>query len=167
MIQSNEMKQTKKKGNEIPQGGSTANKQGKVLENLVRHVVTSHGYAEMSYDEWIKCGEPLKSLVSSVPYTTIYGTRGRTEFLLIDEENKKIRIECKWQQSSGSVDEKYPYTYECMTNVPEETVIILLDGGGYKKQARDWLKQKCDTCNTKEIKLFDMKEFVKWANKIL
>lgn len=148
------------------QGGSIANKQGKVLENFVRTVLLPHGFNNMSYAKWKDSGEPVNTLVEGVPYTTIYGTVGRTEFLLV-LKNKYIRIECKWQQSSGSVDEKYPYLFENMKRVPEQFVVVLLDGGGYKPSARSWLKSQCLNCTTKDIKLFDMAEFMAWSNKNL
>lgn len=80
------------------QGGSIANKQGKVLENFVRtvFVLLPHGFNSMPYAKWKASGEPINTLVEDVPYTTIYGTTGRTEFLLA-LKNKYIRIECKWQ----------------------------------------------------------------------
>ena len=81
-----------------------------------------------------------------------------------------IRIECKWQQVAGSVDEKYPYLYlNCVEKMPEKDIIILLDGGGYKKEARAWLEsaikeKKYQPDPDKNILLFDIKEFMIWVN---
>jgi hypothetical protein len=42
-----------------------------------------------------------------------------------------VRIECKWQQSAGSVDEKLPYLYlNAIESMPEDHVIIVYGGGG-------------------------------------
>ena len=148
------------------QGGFTANKNGAVLEDAVRSVTARHGYAEINFKDWEKANYPIKYLVANVPYQTIYKTRGHTEFVL-STSSGNIRIECKWQQSTGSVDEKYPYLFENMKNVPEPHVIILLGGGGYKKQAREWLLNKCINCDEKVINLFSLEDFTIWANKTL
>ena len=148
------------------QGGSTANKNGRVLEDLVRSVLKTHNYTEMPYIDWVSCGSPRNTLVLRVPYTTIYNTKGYTEFL-IATNTIKIRLECKWQQAAGSVDEKYPYLFENMLHVDENFIIILLSGGGYKKQAKEWLSNSCNTCEKKTIKLFNTEEFTVWANKNL
>lgn len=41
-------------------------------------------------------------------------------------------IQCKWQASSGSVEEKYPFE---VLNIQKDEypTIIVLDGGGYSK----------------------------------
>ncbi len=70
----------------------------------------------------------------NVPFTTIYQHGGNTEFRLISERyNMDIRIECKWQQVAGSVDEKLPYLYlNCIEAMPEKHIIIIIDGDGWK-----------------------------------
>ena len=77
-----------------------------------------------------------------MPYTTLYDGRGYTEFLLISQIfNLEIRIECKWQQTAGSIDEKLPHVYLSAVNaVPENNVIILIDGPGFRDGAISWLK---------------------------
>src|SRR5690606_13047129 len=81
-------------------------------------------------------------LLKHIPYDTIYNHKGRTEFLALSEKfNKKIRIECKWQQTSGSVDEKLPYLYlSAIEKMTEDEVIILYGGTGFKPGAIQWLK---------------------------
>ena len=70
-------------------------------------------------------------------------------------------IESKWQQSSGSVDEKFPYL---VLNIRERypcATIIVLDGGGFKKGAEEWLRRQV---NDKLVHVFNMMEFQKWSN---
>lgn len=71
---------------------------------------------------------------------TIYETKRIVDFLIVNKEQfpDSLIIECKWQQSKGSVDEKYPFL---MHNIIRTTVptIVLLDGGGYKPTAKTWL----------------------------
>ena len=71
-------------------------------------------------------------------------------------------IESKWQQSVGSVDEKYPYlVLNIKTKYPAKTIIIL-DGRGYKPKAKIWLRSQI---GNNLIAVFDMSEFQVWANK--
>jgi len=43
---------------------------------------------------------------------------------------------------------------------PDATIVIL-DGGGYKKQADKWLRAQIDG---KLLHVFNMQEFQKWSN---
>ena len=82
------------------------------------------------------------------------------------------RIECKWQQVSGSVDEKLPYLYlNCIEAMPEDNIIILIDGEGWKHGGIQWIKdaaQKEKYLNSerkpKNIQVFSLTEFMTWAN---
>jgi hypothetical protein len=123
--------------------GRKANQCGNALEGVVSGAFSKRGFIEVPYKFWVKnpskYGEEL--LIKNYPFTSIYGHKGNTEFYLTSVRYScKIRIECKWQQVAGSVDEKYPYLYlNCIEAMPEKDIIILLDGGGYKKEAKDWL----------------------------
>lgn len=124
------------------QGGALANRQGNILEQQVRQAFASHGFREVAFAEYEKLasgstlpGVPVPDLlVRRVPYQSIYGHRGVTEFLAVSaSRGLAIRIECKWQQSQGSVDEKFPYLYlNCIQAMPEREIILLIDGNGYK-----------------------------------
>lgn len=153
--------------------GSLATGSGNTLEQTVTGTLLSKGFTIVNYGEYIKkkhnYGEEL--LIKNVPYKTIYGHNGKTEFLLISRTySLEVRIECKWQQASGSVDEKYPYLYlNCIEAMPERDIIIIIDGGGAKEGSIKWLKKAAEdhayTSNkTKNIKIFNLVEFVKWAN---
>lgn len=109
----------------------------------------------------------------NVPYQTIYGQKGRTEFLLSSKTHGlDIRIECKWQQSNGSVDEKFPYLYlNSIEAIPENHIIIIADGKGFKPGAIPWLKnaikeQKYTDNKNKDRKIdvMNLTEFLTWAN---
>jgi hypothetical protein len=155
--------------------GSKANKNGRALEDVVRGVFIKRGFVEVSYNKFCKkpadyFGEEL--LIRNYPAVSIYGSKIKTEFYLSSVKyNCKIRIECKWQQVAGTVDEKYPYLYlNCIDSMPEKDIIILLDGKGYRETARAWLKnaiedKKYQSINSgKNIQLFTITEFMRWAN---
>ena len=159
------------------QGGAIANRQGNILEQQVRQAFASHGFREVSFAEYEKIasgstlpGVPVPDLlVRRVPYQSIYGHRGVTEFLAVSaSRGLAIRIECKWQQSQGSVDEKFPYLYlNCIHAMPEREIILLIDGNGYKPGALAWLKQAVASQDAKLIHVFNLVEFLVWANRRL
>ena len=153
----------------------TANKTGRTLESTVKAVMSSKGFQILSYKEWHKDPGQHSTdvLLTNAPFTTIYNHPGHTEFLLISKRlNIEIRIECKWQQSPGSVDEKLPYLYlNCVEKMPEKSIVILIDGEGFKKGAIQWLKDavanKKYSLMDKEIKVMNLREFMEWANNTL
>ena len=143
---------------------------GNILEKQVQSLFLEKGFEIVNYSKWIKdktkFGKEL--LLKHVPYNSIYNHRGYTEFLLISKKlNKEIRIECKWQQSSGSVDEKLPYLFlNATTKMMEKEVMIIIDGGGWKDGAIPWLKDSVSKSEQKErIKVFSLAEFLTWGNK--
>jgi hypothetical protein len=158
--------------------GATANSQGKVLESTIIPTFEHRGFEVVAYSKWAKAtqafGEEL--LLKHVPYTTIYGHPGYTEFLVKSQRyGLNTRIECKWQQSSGSVDEKFPYLYlNCIEAMPEDDIIIVAGGGGMKQGSIPWLKQAVSkqlyvTASTsqKRIQVLTLDEFLRWANRTL
>lgn len=158
--------------------GGYASTQGNTLENLVKTIFTSHGFEVVPYSAYIKTkskhifGNEL--LLTNMPYETIYGHRGKTEFLIVSEKYKcNIRVECKWQQSNGSVDEKLPYLYlNAIETMPEDFIIIVIDGKGWKNGAIRWLKDAVKErkyitpeSQNKRIEVFSLPEFLTWANQ--
>ncbi len=158
----------------IKQGG-LANSSGNTLEKMVIATFESKGFEVVMYRKWITNQEKYSQelLLRNVPYETIYGHNGNTEFLIKSERyDLDIRIECKWQQSSGSVDEKFPYLYlNCIEKMPESTIIIIVDGGGAKLGSVEWLKAAASSSRywkddepKKQILVMDLQGFIIWAN---
>lgn len=158
--------------------GSLANASGNILEQTVKTVFQNKGFTIVPYREREKHPDKYGTelLVTNVPYTTIYNHPGHTEFLAKSDKYKfEIRIECKWQQSAGSVDEKLPYLYlNTIEAMPENHIVIIIDGEGFKKGSKIWLrevvKQKKYTSvanKNKTIEIFNLTEFITWANKLL
>jgi hypothetical protein len=82
------------------------------------------------------------------------------DFLLYDADvDQYLVIECKWQQSPGSVDEKYPYLVRNIKEQSPYPCLVLLDGNGYKPAAKEWLLTQVDE---KLLGVLSMSEFVKW-----
>lgn len=155
--------------------GHKTNITGNQLEVAVQTVLQNKGFEIEMFRKWQKnpdnYGDEL--LLKNVPYKTIYKHNGNTEFLLISKRNNlKIRIECKWQQVAGSVDEKLPYLYlNAIEAMQEKDIIILIDGNGWKKGAITWLKKAVSNNlyttvlnHGKNIMVFTLTEFFSWAN---
>lgn len=148
--------------------------QGSVLEQQVRSVLSQKGFVLAKYSDWkSNKTEGDELLLTNAPFTTIYQHPGHTEFLLVSKKyNLRVRIECKWQQSPGSVDEKLPYLYlNAIEQMPESEIIILIDGKGWKSGAITWLrnavsekKYATEEGKNKHIDVFDLQEFIAWAN---
>ena len=156
--------------------GNFANFTGNNLEKAVQSIFYEHNFEIVEHKDWIKnksnFGEDI--LIRNVPYKTIYNHKGKMEFLVISKKyNLNVRIECKWQQVSGSVDEKFPYLYlNCIEKIEEKEFIIIVGGKGQKEGAINWLKNAVknklytdETNKDKNIQIFDLDDFMKWANK--
>ncbi len=154
--------------NQITQG-TRANQTGKTLELFVENLFREKGFSVLQYKDWKK-GELFQTenlLLKNVPYTSIYEHKGKTEFLLLSYPyNLEIRIECKWQQQNGSVDEKLPYLFLNCLIFPEPEIIILIDGPGFKRGAIQWLKNQAKQCTIKIIRVMNVQELMIWTNNI-
>lgn len=155
--------------------GGQANKTGNVLEQVVVSALSVHGFEMVAFREYEHHSERYgkELLLRNVPYTTLYGGRGYTEFLVLSDRYQiRTRIECKWQQGAGSVDEKLPYTYlSCAESMDENDIIILIDGKGFRDGAIDWLRNVAvqrkyipPGCPNKHIHVMSTTEFLTWCN---
>jgi hypothetical protein len=81
-------------------------------------------------------------LLRNVPYTNLYGGPSRSEFVYRDFYNEiDIRIECRWQEVPGSVDEKFPYLLlNARHAMPESEVWLIVDGSGARQRAINWFR---------------------------
>ena len=153
--------------------GAQANLNGKIFERVLEPTFIEHGFEIMKERDWLNAGAPEKNIViKQMSYTTIYGHKGKTEFVVIPVPGRRIRIECKWQESAGSVDEKFPYMLaNAVEAYPEKEIILIVDGDGYKAGARKWLADSIEhnwgnyKALGKEIKLFRINDFLRWVNK--
>ena len=73
----------------------------------------------------------------------------------------KLAAEIKWQEVSGSVDEKFPYILENIRKKSPFKTIIIMDGDGFKEGIKEWLYSQVDD---KFIGVFSLTEFIKWVN---
>lgn len=126
--------------------GQQANSNGAALETFVFDMLTRRGYThrKSNTDKTLMLTNPehtAKSFATQVVTgVNIYGTKHVVDFLLTNAGRRTV-IECKWQQSNGSVDEKFPFLVACINNHAIDT-IVLLDGNGYRAGAKAWLESQ-------------------------
>tara|TARA_R100001082_G_C4332326_1_gene146234 strand:- start:98 stop:589 length:492 start_codon:yes stop_codon:yes gene_type:complete len=137
--------------------GTKANKNGLSLEDSVEDCVVAHLFVPS--ERYSKTDVREDILLKGVPYTNIYGSnRCRSEFVLC-LEGRKIRIECKAQHSAGSVDEKLPYLYMNFTQtIEEDEAIIVIEGDGFKKGAKEWLRSMCKGTKVRVMSFAEFRE---------
>lgn len=155
--------------------GGHAVKTGGVLERMVVGTLGQHGFEVVYYRDYMKAPRKYGAelLLRHVPYTGLYGGRGFTEFLLRSERyQQEVRIECKWQQAAGSVDEKLPFTLlNAIDALPENEIIILIDGDGFRAGAKEWIREAAESRRfvpddkaEKDVRVMSATEFLTWAN---
>lgn len=117
----------------------TGNFNGKMLEDQIETILISKGYFQS--DE-TKSAYFIRQYRK---YNSIYGTKFRLDFFVRHKEkwSEGLALECKWQSSAGSVDEKYPYVILNMKSLPCPSA-VLLAGGKYSPKALKWLMNQAD-----------------------
>ncbi len=144
--------------------GLEANLSGSVLESMVKGVLKPRGFHFRQYAESLGNRDMFHSRVveCNAPYLSLYGEESRSEFLIYDG-SRVIRSECRWQESSGSVDEKFPFLVWSLKRAPEPEALILYGGGGARKCAIQWAKTEAKSITTKTIHVLHIEEFQTWA----
>lgn len=159
--------------NNISQGAQ-ANLNGKIFEDMCIPIFTNHGYKIFQQSE-IKKNPGIienieKYVIRNAEYMSIYNHKGKTEFVLVNAD-RRVRVENKYQAAAGSVDEKFVYTLlNAIEAYQEKETIIIIDGGGYKPGARQWVQDRINENwlnfkEKKDIKLMNITEFIQWFNK--
>ena len=139
--------------------GGRANRRGRILERYVRELLDEE-YERVSAARFFAMRSLHQPIFAEQVETgvSIYGKRRLADFVLYHPHRwpNCLVIQCKWQTSSGSVDEKYPYEVENIAHAGIPTIIVL-DGGGYSEGARQWLlaqrgkRNLVDVCSQGDI----------------
>lgn len=120
-----------------------ANKTGSILEAFVEGILEDARYEKVHSSLFFAMREMQQPIYA--PQCDLgrdlYGKVRRVDFILYHPTKWPdcLVIQCKWQASSGSVEEKYPFEV-LSTNLNPYPTIILLDGGGYSAGAAQWLR---------------------------
>lgn len=76
-----------------------------------------------------------------------------------------LAVESKWQESSGTADEKLTYLVANIKACYPCPAIIVAGGGGARPSAIRWLKEQVD--GTSLIAVLNIEEFMKWCSRNL
>jgi hypothetical protein len=157
--------------------GARAVTSGTVLENTVEGALLGHRYVQVGLDlpkkqrlEYLLSSnsQPKRYIKQAYIGQGIYGSDIYVDFYIIGAASltSGLIIECKWQQTSGSVDEKLPYLNLNIQNCYPAQTIVLIDGGGMKPQAISWLNKQVNF-NQNLLAVHDLSSFIVWANNNL
>lgn len=145
--------------------GTRANYTGNSLEEVIENALKRKGYTQVDRKKFEAAryvGQPIYAKQYLIA-KSIYNTDLYCDFMIFHPEKypDNLVIESKWQESAGSVDEKFPYLVINIRDKYPCATIVVLDGGGYKKGAEQWLRAQKDA---KLTHIFNMMEFQKWSN---
>jgi len=106
-------------------------------------------------------------------YTSIYDNPNCFNEYRIFKNGTIYRLECKWQQKSGSKHEAIPYFYlNFVENRFKESVVIFVYGGEYMEKPSKWLREAwenrkyiLDPNFDKELKILNLDQFIAWSNR--
>ena len=145
--------------------GARANYTGSSLEEFIYSILVRKGYKFVERREF-DAQRFLEQPIFTVHYPiarSIYDTQMYCDFLIFHpaKHASNLIIESKWQQSGGSVDEKFPFLVANIREKYPHATVVVLDGGGYKKNADRWLRAQVDG---KLLHVFNMREFQTWSN---
>lgn len=147
----------------MQQQGKQANFNGKMFEEQIISIIRGAGYLQIDSDEECIFNQGQYFITQYYMGKSVYNTSLYADVILYNSVKypRKLAIEMKWQQTPGSVDEKYPYLVLNIKETFQFPSIIVIDGGGYKQGAINWLKCQKDD---KLIEVFNLSGFLKWAN---
>jgi hypothetical protein len=157
--------------------GARANKSGEILESHVETTLRAYGYFQVcsSVAKKVQRDFILNSILLPKRYakqvcigTGIYQTDIYVDFYIVGlpAMSSGLIIECKWQESGGSVDEKFPYLNLNIQHSYPAPTIVVIGGEGMRTGAVAWLKERVSD-NKNLLAVFSLERFIAWANKHL
>jgi hypothetical protein len=130
-----------------------ANAAGQTLEGVIYDLLLRKG---IEYDVQVTVGE-----------RSIFGKRIRVDVLILPCARfpEGLIIEAKWQDVTGTAEEKLPYLWLNIIEYYPYPTMIIIDGSGFSSGAIDWIKSKID--GKKLIAVKSVQEFMSWCNREL
>ncbi len=151
--------------------GGRANKSGNILEGNVEAILNGHNYFQIGNhvtQEYLLTANLLTKRYAKQVYigTGIYQTILKVDFYVMGLPliPSGLIIECKWQESGGSVDEKFPYLNLNIQNHYPAPTIVVIGGEGMRDGAVGWMKQQVNY-NQNLLAVYSLDRFIAWANK--
>ncbi|QSJ20248.1 hypothetical protein JYQ62_17005 [Nostoc sp. UHCC 0702] len=153
--------------------GARANQAGKILESNVETILSQHGYFQVGNHvskEFLFDASLLEKRFAKQVYigSGIYQTTLKVDFYVMGLPlmPSGLIIECKWQESGGSVDEKFPYLNMNIQNSYPAPTIVVIGGEGMREGAIKWLRQQV-LYNHNLLAVHTLDRFIAWASKNL
>lgn len=137
-----------------PSQGARANRHGRTAETLIESLL---------YDRAPHADIMHRTVIG----LTVYGRALEADLYIqgLARFPDGLVIESKWQDSSGSVDEKFPYLVANIKTCYPCPVIVMAGGGGARADAIRWLKAQIDGVHL--IAVLNLEELVTWCNRNL
>lgn len=162
-----------------PKGKRRASGKSALLEQCVEalQLVGFHIYKGNAVFEKVTVNQK-RYVVQNFPHPSLYGGRGFKEAYIVGDdptgtfvtdENGRAHVimECKWQEASGSVDEKLPYIYESFLASPYPNWVVIFDGRYWRtprgKQAVNWLWGKSVSTGERRLYVVSRNQFIQLA----
>lgn len=125
--------------------GQRANQTGASLEDFIRRLLARSGY-DYVRPHLFQAARCLEQPIFSAQYPAgadLYGKDRKCDFILYHPARypRALILESKWQQSTGSVDEKFPFLTLTIKESRLDTIVVL-GGGGYSAGAERWLRRQ-------------------------
>lgn len=141
-----------------PTPGSRAATRGALLETCLEQLYQHNFHPYRSYAEFRRAEiVSPRYVIRNFPHASPYGTPGKKEGLIVapeatpgfferDEEGIRVVVEAKYQNSSGSVDEKIPFIWQGFLDSPILNWVVVFDGKYWKtgrgRAAMKWLENR-------------------------
>lgn len=139
-------------------------KTGRSFEKNIEAQLINLGYIKVKASEFLDYSNHSDGKYFSSQFNlgkNIYNTNQIVDFIISRKNEKPLVIQAKWQQAKGSVDEKFPYLIINLKEKSQFDSLIVIDGGGYRKDAIAWMKEQIDE---KLIGILSYSEFMVWSN---
>jgi hypothetical protein len=132
--------------------GRKANQNGRAAEGVIGDTLIRRGYRPI----------PQYLVGKSIFSTDLY-----VDFYLesVPPFPNGLIIESKWQEVSGSAEEKIVYLVENIRHCYPCPVIIIADGNGFRPGALHWLRSQAG--QGRLFAVFSLVEFLSWCNRTL
>lgn len=135
----------------VQRQGQQAGRNGRLAEHVIADTLTRRGIA---FSRQWRIGK-------SIFHTDLIADFHIPQMPHIGE----LAIESKWQQVGGSAEEKLCYLVENIRHCYPCPVIVVIDGGGFRTGAIQWLRAQAD--HKQLFAVFSLVEFLTWCNQTL
>lgn len=146
--------------------GKRANRAGEQHAEFVENLLKDYGYVKVTPIRFFALCSLKQPIFAKECHTgkTLYGGSRRVDFILYHPIKwaECLIIECKWQASGGSTDQKYPYFVESTNKNPEQAIFVI-GGDGYSGRSKDWLRSQIGKGRILDV--LDQGDFARFASR--